>query len=156
MVDTLLWGGSGRKPVRVRVSPTAQNHHMRKFQMKLPLFFWRVFGESLRFCGWIRRGTSEKHHRSKKSLFYLTMVSDLGIWRRILIPSFQKCGLSCNDGHELRFLPIGSFNWSPIRSRLLFLKGGSCAISAKSDTVSSSAIALKCAASQKMCIFTSY
>ena len=27
---------------------------------------------------------------------------------------------------------------------------------AKNDTVSSSAIALKCAASQKMCIFTSY
>ena len=24
--------------MRVRVSPTAQNHHMRKFQMKLPLF----------------------------------------------------------------------------------------------------------------------
>ena len=32
-----FWSNKG--VTQPQVSPTAQNHHMRKFQMKLPLFF---------------------------------------------------------------------------------------------------------------------
>ena len=56
MVDTLLWGGSGSNPVRVRVSPTAQTRVVKDVLITnlatLFFYFWRVFGELAYLFSW--------------------------------------------------------------------------------------------------------
>ena len=73
MVDTLLWGGSGSNPVRVRVSPTALH------------FTWGSFERSfLFFCIYSNPGIPIRGHLDTHSVHTLCACQTLGHGDRVL------------------------------------------------------------------------